>query len=214
MISPYSAFGAPAELGAVKYAYDPRRAEQLMNEADFSKGADGFYASTRQGRFGGPIATAAGSDYETELTSMAGSWRKEGFALDQVVIPAAQASDAQLAATFPFMATRQTASNLPALAGFTTAGIPRPETRWAGPNRGGWSNSEYDRLLAVFNTTLAADERARKLSELVRIYSEDLPSISLFFPPNPVAYTSGLVGPELVPEESDVTWNVYQWELR
>ena len=102
----------------------------------------------------------------------------------------------------------------PALLGLTTSGVPRPENRWAGPNRGGWSNPEYDRLAEAFNMTLDRDERARQVAEMARIYSEDLPAISLFFPTQPAAYVAALQGPLLVPAETNLLWNVHQWEFR
>ncbi|MBM2812667.1 MAG: hypothetical protein HW416_3426 [Chloroflexi bacterium] len=214
MISPKSEFGAASDRGVVKYPYDLRQSEQLMNEAGYVKGPDSLYASASRGRFVGSIVASTGSDFETELTVMAGGWRGVGFSLEESVISPAQTRDAQLASTFPFMTTRSTASDLPALVGLISNAIPRPENRWAGPNRGGWSNTEYDGLVQAFNTTLDADERARQISEMTRIYSQDLPTISLFFPTLPTAHVAALTGPVLVPQEADWLSNVHQWEFR
>lgn len=209
MITPRSELGAAADRGVVKYPYDLRLSEVLMNQAGFIKGADGFFTSRELARFTGSLV-AAGSDFSAELTAMASGWRKAGFSLEESLIPVSQAADAQAAATFPFMANRSTASDLPALVGLTSPAIPRPENRWTGPNRGGWSNPEYDRLLATFSRTLEPDERASQVAGLVRIWSEDLPMISLSFPALPYAFVSALTGPELA---DDLLWNVYLWEL-
>jgi len=210
MMTPRSEFGAASDRGVIKYPYDPRLSEQLMNAVGYLRGTDGFLSSPGAGKFTGPL-WAAGTDFQPQLTAMASGWRQAGFAIDEALIPASQAADAQAAATFPFMANRSTASDLPALVGLTSAAIPRPENRWTGPNRGGWSNPEFDRLLASFNATLEPTQRSDQLAQLVRIWSDDLPMISLSFPALPYAYVVGLTGPELA---DDVLWNVQTWQLR
>lgn len=214
MISPQSEFGAAADRGAIKYQHDLRRSEQLMNEAGFAKGPEGFYATPSQDRFAAVLASAAGSNFEAEMTVMGSEWRRAGFSLQELVIPAAQAQDAQLAATFPAMATRSTAMGEPALVGLASGGIPRPDNRWRGPNRGGWSNLEYDRLAEAFNMTLDPEERARQVQQMVRIYSEALPAISLFFPTQPAVHVAALRGPQTVPAETNQLWNIHDWVFR
>ena len=92
--------------------------------------------------------------------------------------------------------------------------IPRAENRWAGGNRGGWSNPEFDRLIDTFTTTLARNDREQLMTQLVRVHTDDEPSISLFFRAQPWAYATALRGPKLVPPEANMSWNLHEWELR
>ena len=84
----------------------------------------------------------------------------------------------------------------------------------SGANRGGWSNPEFDRLAQSLNTTLDRAERAQQAAQLVKLYTEDVGSISLFFRTQPWAHVAALRGPMLVAPESNVAWNVHEWELR
>jgi len=211
MISPDSEFGAAVERAIVKYPYDVRRSAQLMNDAGFVKAADGAYGHTREGRLDFALNATAGSSFETEMSIMASAWRSAGFPVRESVIPAAQSRDAELASSFPTMSTRSTAMGQPALLGLTTPNIPRAENRWRGSNRGGWTNPEYDRLAEAFTSTLEDEARARQVAQMARIYSEELPAISLYFPSMPFAHSDALKGPRPVPAESNMMWNIEQW---
>lgn len=214
MLFPTSEFGPAADAGAIKYPYNLRRSEQLMNEAGFFKGGDGVFASAAEGRFTATVRTAFTADFEEELFIMADGWRKAGFDVQESVIPAAQAQDAELGANFPSMLIRTTFSGTTTLVAFTTSGIPRPATRWRGTNRGGWSNAEYDGLVDAFNTTLDPTERARQVTRMARIYTEDMPHIPLYFPAAPFPHVASLHGLQVVAPEANRLWNVHEWEFR
>ena len=59
-----------------------------------------------------------------------------------------------------------------------------------------------------------ARERARVLAQMAKLYSEELPAISMFFRTQPWVFPSALRGPKLVAPESNVSWNIYEWELQ
>jgi ABC-type transport system substrate-binding protein len=130
------------------------------------------------------------------------------------VLPAALAQDGQARSTFPGVYTFNTGVGESTLIDQTTARIPRAENRWAGGNRGGWSNSEFDRLVEPFTTTLDREERARQVARMAAIYTEELPSISLFFRTQPWAFVAALRGLTLVAPEANMAWNVHEWEFR
>ena len=58
------------------------------------------------------------------------------------------------------------------------------------------------------------DARTRAAVEIVKLYSNEEPSISLYFPPTPWMFVSELTGPKLRPASSNVSWNIHEWELR
>jgi ABC-type transport system substrate-binding protein len=92
--------------------------------------------------------------------------------------------------------------------------MARPENRWQGSNRGGFANADYDRLAAAFTTALEPAERTRLLVEITKLVSEELPSISLFFSAQAWVHTSDLRGPKLVAPETNMSWNIQEWEFQ
>ena len=214
IISPQSEFGPAADPSIIRYPFDLTRSEQLMAQAGFTRDADGIFARAGEGRFASEVKTNAAADNEAEIAILASGWRQAGFEFQEAVLPAAQAQDGQARASFPGLYTFNTTVGEATLIDQTTARIPRAENRWAGGNRGGWSNTEYDRLVESFTTTLDRDERGRQVARMAAIYTEELPAISLFFRTQPWAFVAALRGLTLVAPESNMSWNVHEWEFR
>jgi ABC-type transport system substrate-binding protein len=102
------------------------------------------------------------------------------------------------------------------LTNFTASSIPRPENRWFGNNRGAWANPDYDRLAESFNSTLDQNERVQQMAQMVKLLSEQLPAISLYYDVGAVPHVAALRGPRPVgPDTSGlIAWNIQDWELR
>lgn len=203
-----------AQRGAVKYPYDLRRTDELMQQAGFRKGPDGVYASPTEGRLAWVTQTNAGSDNESEMSILASGWRDAGFDVQESVLSAAEASDNEKRSTFP--ATFSNSQNCceSALLGLISANIGTPERRWSGANRSGWSNPEYDRLTETFSQTLEQREREQQMMRMVQLLTDDMQSISLMIRGQAWVYVSELKGIALAPPEGNMTWNMQEWELR
>ncbi|MBM2810991.1 MAG: hypothetical protein HW416_1750 [Chloroflexi bacterium] len=214
MVNSQSMFGPAIDRGTIKYPFDPRRSEQLMNEAGLFRSADGFYASDLDGRFTADFkSTASGADV-TALAAMASTWRQLGFNVQESIVPVAEARNAELGNTFPGMFTRTSNSSIAAIPGFTTARIPRPENRWIGPNRGGWSSADFDRVAEPFTTTLDTQARADQVTQMARTFTAELPVISQFFLNRPIPYPVELRGPKQgLPVEANWNYNIHEWEF-
>jgi peptide/nickel transport system substrate-binding protein len=128
-------------------------------------------------------------------------------------MPVAQAQSGEARSNFPGLQSISIPLGPETLAATNTESIARPENRWMGRNRGGWSNAEFDLLGDTFTTTLEKADRVRLISQMVRIYSEELPTIPLFFNPIPLAHVAALKGPQNVAQDAEVAWNIHQWEL-
>ncbi len=214
IIPPNVGYFAELDRAVVKYPFDPRRAEQLMGEAGFSKGSDGIFVSPNEGRFTADQWVFQSAQNEAQGTVMASIWRTVGFDIREVVQPAAMTRDAQARSFFPAISLTGGTLGEEALAAMSSKGIPRPTNRWFGTNRGSWSNPEFDRLAEAYETTLDRNERIRQVIEMVRIFSEDVPTIALNFNPTVTAFRAGLTGPKVVAPGVAVTWNVHEWELK
>ncbi|HEY3118014.1 MAG TPA: ABC transporter substrate-binding protein [Chloroflexota bacterium] len=210
-----SAWGAAVDSSIPVYPHDLQAGERLMNQAGFTKGADGFYQGG-EGRLS-PLEFLSGATPDkVQLTQVLVDWFKSaGFDAQPRVIPAAQASDNEVRSTYPGVLVISGTANEAALnAILPSSSIPSASNRWVGLNRGGWSSPEYDRLLGAFNTTLDRAERVGQVRQMLRISSDELPIISLAFNSGKEAVLTALKGPASVAPESTTAWNIYEWEFQ
>lgn len=215
-VAPTVDYYPSVERAIVKYPYDLRASERLMNEAGYTRGADGFHASPPEGRLTIDLKSTAGGDGDTERAILAAGWRQAGFDVGESSVSAALSQDGQTRSTYPALFSfSQNAAEANVIASFSTTQIPRPENRWNGTNRGGWSSPANDRLLEAFNTTLEPAERTRQRVQLARMLSEELPVLPLYFQLTPGPFVSALRGP--VPVSAALTtgalsWNIHEWK--
>ncbi len=201
------------ERAIVKHDYNPRRAQQILDEAGYRKGADGFYlgADGRPIQFG--LYSSAGERQEAEVSVYVDSLRQVGFDAVQKVTSVQETRDARLRALLGGIQMRGGGDTVNA---YTTEQIPRPENRWFGDNRGGWSNAEYDRLVGLYVTTLEPAERVKILAQAERIRSEDAAVLPRQFNAYVVAFAGDLNGPVArnVLDSGDTFLHVQKWEWR
>jgi peptide/nickel transport system substrate-binding protein len=198
-----------------RYAYDPRRAEEVMGEAGFSKDRDGLFATGGGERLGFGFMVEAGAQNERDLAIMENTWRRAGFDIRPQIIAASQLRDQQLRATFPTMYSTATGGGeRNAMAQFTSPETPRPENRWAGSNRGAFAHAEVDRLFEAFSTTLERAERDRQAIDLLKVVADQVPSMMLYFNFHVSAHNAAVVGPDPGAFDTLVFWDIHAWELR
>jgi peptide/nickel transport system substrate-binding protein len=214
-IPPTSSYFAEVDRAATKYPYDVRRTEQLMAEAGYAKGGDGIWAHPAAGRFEADLTVLQSPQNENEMHVMASVWRQVGFDIAEKVWAANLASDGQLRDTHPGLANTSAGAGAPGevtLAEHTTPQVPSAQNRWAGYNRGGWTNAEFDTLSQRFNTSLIRADRTALLVQMAKIFSDDAAVIALYFNPTTTAFVSNLKGPKVALPEGTMSWDIYDWE--
>ena len=206
---------ADIDRAVAKYPYDPRRTEQLMTDAGYTRGADGVYVSAAGERFSPQLMNQAGVQPERETTIMVDTWRRLGIDAQPYIVPVARSRDDENRATFPAMQTASGSGVYEAELQFlTSAQIGSPQTRWRGGNRGGWANADFDRGWEGYNTILETTERNRQVVEMERLITEQLPVIPLLFNFAVSAYLTTIQGADAgVVNDVLVTWNIHEWEL-
>ncbi|MEA2642811.1 MAG: peptide/nickel transport system substrate-binding protein [Chloroflexota bacterium] len=204
---------AALDAAATKYAYDPVRAEQLMGEAGFRRGPGGTFADAT-GSVGFELRSNGDAESITEMEGIAGLWRRAGFEVEELPVPPAQARTGEARGAFPTAYVGGRFVGESELSSFTTSQISTPENRWVGRNRSGWSTDAYDRLFDEFSRTLDRTQRTQQIATMVRMLTDQLPTISLYFSPSTSAFVADLVGPAVAAPGSDVTWNVHEWSWR
>jgi peptide/nickel transport system substrate-binding protein len=213
IILPQSPYYAEVDRAISKYAYDPRRTEQLMREAGLSKDTDGIYARGGE-RFRPDYWVTAGTQSERAAAIISETWRRAGIDNQLFVLSLAAGRDNETRATFPGLTQIGGGSRESVVENFISSQIGSPATRWRGNNRGGWINSEVDLLWESFNTTLDRGERNRQMVEIARILSEQVPAFTYYPNIRVRAFSSALSGPSVGATGSLSQWNIHEWELR
>src|SRR5207247_2179625 len=108
---------------AMKYPFDPARAQALLTDAGYAKGSDGIWASPSAGKLSMGLLTGATAQNEAEMAVVAAGWRKVGFEINEAVMPAAQAQDGLARTVFPGLSIISIPQGDEALAAQGTAGI-------------------------------------------------------------------------------------------
>jgi peptide/nickel transport system substrate-binding protein len=213
LTSPNADYYGEIDRVIAKYPFDPRRAQQLMEEAGYARGSDGFFRGRDGSQMDFNVWFTASAKNEQENAVIVDSLRKSGFDATSHVVSAAQLADGRTLATTPGLSTR---GHSKPLLDYTTDQIQSPENRWRGGNRGGWSNPAYDRTVEAYSSALDRTDRIRNAAELERIFTEELPSIPHWFSPNVTAHVATLKGPvaRVMPETTAGTLRVHEWEWR
>ena len=211
MVPPTSAAGRAVDAAINKYPFDPRRSQEMMAAAGYTKAANGFYSSVVQGRFSSELKTNAGTDNVAEMTILADGLRKAGFDIKDAVLPVALSQDAEARATFAGLFSAN--GNLEGAISFKSTLVPSAPNRFTIESRGGWSHPEYARLLDAFSTALDQAERTRLMVDMAKVFTDEVPVLSLFFNGQPWMYITALQGPQPVASESNVSWRIHEWIL-
>ncbi len=213
LISPRVPYYAEIDRVIHKYQYDPRQAQQLMEQAGYTKGSDGSFASPNGETVKFSLTSSSGTKNESEAAAYVDNLHKAGFAVTQRVLPAAQLDDPETRALISGLQVRGAGDNLVT---YTSEQVPTAENHWRGENRGGWRNPDFDRVYDAYIRTLAEPERIRQIAELERILTEEVPVIPHFFGVETTPVASSLQGPVAreTPNTSGAFLYAWKWELK
>jgi peptide/nickel transport system substrate-binding protein len=212
LTSPAASYYPVVDRTLVKYPYDPRMTQRYLEEAGLVRGADGFYAHGDGEPFRLEVATDGGASNERQNTIFVDSLRRAGIDASSKVIPVAMLRDPELRTKLPALNTGGIGAK--PFSGLISSAIPRPENRWSGNNRGGWSHPEVDRLWEAYLRTPSASERAQQIADMERILSEDVGMIPVMFDIVSNVHAASLKGPiqRTTPEAGSGILKVWTWE--
>lgn len=196
------------------YPYDPARTQQLLAEVGLTRGPSGFFVGPGGEPFRVEVATDGGATNERENSIFVDSLRRAGVDASAKVVPVAQLRDTQARALLPGLSTGGMPQNR--LDQFTSASVPRPENRWQGNNRGGWSSAEYDRLWQLYSTTIDPAERVPLIAQMEQLFTEEVAAIPHFYSVVATGYVAALEGPvaPTTPDAGRGIHHVNRWEWR
>ncbi len=176
-----------------KLPYDPNRAAQLLAQADWVRGADGFLRDREGQPFSLEVQTTDTGVKEAQVAMDA--WATLGIGSKMNVIPRALQDDREYRAKFTGIETHSYApGSLAMFDNWRTDQIPTEATRWRGGNRGGYTNPATHQLAVDYNLTLDAAKREDLLVELYRVVSEEVPTIPFYYTVRIYVIRAGLKG--------------------
>ena len=212
-IAPGVSYFPEVDRAIAKYPFDVRRAGQIMQEAGYRKGPDGYFT----GPGGKPVFeyrvnTSAQNDAERSV--VANGWRKAGFAFEEANFSPIETTQREFSSSFRSLWATSGGGGEAWINNILSSVIPGPDNGWRGSNRGGWANPEYDRLVTAFNNSLVRSERDQAIIQVAKIVTEELPVLPLFFNPAPWAWPSSVQGVRINAPNTEPTWNIHEWEFK
>lgn len=197
----------------VAYSYHPRRAHELLEWAGWRRTDD-----ARATAAGHPAAlglwTTTGEQNLQEQAIVAEYWKAVGISVSQHVVPQALQRDREYRASYPaFDQTAIPLSFANTVFRAHSSQCPR-EPRWAGNNRGCYQDPVMDRVADALAVAIDEPQQRRLYRELVRLYSEDLPVLPLYFNVEATVFREGVVGVKgnTKPRTSH-SWNIAEWDV-
>jgi peptide/nickel transport system substrate-binding protein len=204
-----------AESSIVKYDYDPRKAAQLIEGLGHRKGPDGFYRDPSGQRIGLEIRTTQGDiQQERSMFSTAAYWQEAGLSTDTVVVPSARRADFEYRFNFPAFDLRRQPLTFDQLHDkFHSSNFPLAENNWRGGNYGKYRNPELDRLVERHDVTIPARERTEIFNQIVRLVSDQVVIIGLFYDVEVTVISSRMKNVPVRNGGFGETWNAHEWQV-
>ncbi|MDB5364386.1 MAG: peptide transporter [Rhodospirillales bacterium] len=212
--SPILPYAAAAE----SYGYDPARANALLDEAGWRRGADGVRRDARGKRLEFEVATTAGvRERELAVQVIAAEWGKLGVAAHiRLVDPRVLFGE-----MLPHRAVDGVAlthyvlePDVPPRALRHSQSVPDDSNGHAGVNFSGYRSPRMDALLDELATTCETQARKRVWTELQQLEAEDLPDLPLWFAQRPTVTARWLTGVEPTPSVPYATAWAFRWRDR
>jgi ABC-type transport system substrate-binding protein len=190
----------------VKYEYDPRKGEQMVEGLGYRRGPDGIFQDAAGQRLLVEVrATASHETNEQNTLIVADQWRSIGVGVETLTIPLQRNLDREYRQTRPAFEVVGQPDDIYRL---HSREIPTPETRFVGDNRPRYANPELDALIDRYHVTIPRAERAQVLGGIIRHLTDQVVLMSFFYTVGPLMVSNRLQNVTTVP-----TWNPQEWDL-
>jgi peptide/nickel transport system substrate-binding protein len=213
-VAPTDPLRPQLESAIPQHPYDTARAQALLAEAGWVRGADGTLVHQGNGeRFEIEISGAPRQDTQRMQAVMREQFKAIGLESTIYNFPPQLASDNQARSTRPGVTINGTGA-----AGFYTStvhtrGIGGPDNRWGGSNWGGYSSPRTDAILDRLVATIPPAERLPLQRELIQSALGDVALAPLYWNVSPVLAVEAVKGLPTTGGTAQ-TWNMFEWDLR
>jgi peptide/nickel transport system substrate-binding protein len=199
------------------YAYDPSRAQQLLDQAGWRRGGDGVRVNDAGERFSVPFRTTAGrKDQEQVQAAIADNLKAVGIETKIENFPDRVMNDEDHRNHWPGLSLDQHSILVEDwLPRFGSRSLPTAANHWLGQNQSGWTNPRKDEIIDGLDSTLDENERNAMIVEWLTLFTQDLPFLPIKYNAEPTSYRSNIKNvPVRVETGGDNyrTWNVHLWD--
>jgi peptide/nickel transport system substrate-binding protein len=201
----------------IKYPYDTRRAQQMIEALGYTRGSDGMFVDGAGGRLQVEIRTTIRAELQPKIvTAVAAYWKSSGVDVEQVNIPPQRMPDREYRATFPGFEMPGGNNDISPeeIMRHHSSSTPLPENRFAVTgNYARYRNPELDSYIEQYITTIPRIERLQALGRNARHESDMLPSLGLFYQVDAALIADRLQNVYSLGRRASQAWNVEQWDL-
>jgi peptide/nickel transport system substrate-binding protein len=197
-----------------KYAYDPGRAEALLQEAGWVKGPDGRARDASGQTLSIPMQVLPGELEGLEAAVVVDNWKSAGITSELNQLSPQEWRDNELRTKFRGVAYNRRGFTLESMV-WLEENLSRPERRWSGQNRSGYVNPRLDDVWGRVVGAIDPRERERWLTEALTIMMEDAMVVLTHAQPDVMAHNPNLTGPAPpAAVYSSRIWNVWEWRWK
>jgi peptide/nickel transport system substrate-binding protein len=214
-VSPIDPWYTDKSSDIVLYPYSLRKAKQLLDEAGWKEGKDGYRYNQKGEKLSLQLMTTAGNKIrELVEVYLQNEWKKMGM---EVTIknepPRVFFGDTVRKAQYPAMAMFAWVSspeNSPRST-FHSESIPSAKNAYSGQNSPGWKNPEVDKLLDNLEEEFDANKRKAIITKVLYHYTNEVPVIPLFYRSEISVTPNTLKGYELIGHQFGESYHVENW---
>jgi peptide/nickel transport system substrate-binding protein len=197
-----------------KFEYDPARAEAMLRDAGWAKGADGRARNAAGEPLSIPMMNHPAETSQLDAAVVVDNWKAVGITSDIHRLSQHEIRDDELRSKFPGVAYSIRNLSLDNMV-WIGRNVSRPEARWSGQNRTGYVNPKLDDLWSKVLGSIDAKEREGWLIEAIRVMMDDAMVVLTHVTPDLMAYNPTLVGPaQPAVVDTSRIWNVWEWRWK
>jgi peptide/nickel transport system substrate-binding protein len=205
--------------GLETYTYDSAKAEALLDEAGWVKGADGI--REKDGRkFSIQFYTTENNQTRQSVAQIVQENLKV-VGIDVVLnfVPAtavlfANGEEGILSARkFDLALYAWVSGPEPSVELYLCDQIPTPENSYAGQNNTGWCNEDFDKAALASKAVTERADRIPFVIEAEKVFNADLPTFPLYQRVNVGAYNTKVTGLAMNPTSQVDFWNIETWDI-
>ncbi len=199
----------------VQYAYDPRRAAELLTTLGYTRGADGGLRDASGQRLNVEVRTVPRDVLIKTILTAADDWKKLGVGVDTIILTEAQRTDREFYSTYPAFDTAGSSNGSSEFFSFHSSQIKLAQNRYTGSNRSGYANPELDSNIERFFTTVPLTDRMQIAAQVVNHLTDNVVFLPMFYDLTPTMIGNRLVNvPTKVSQGNTVTWNAHLWDVK
>jgi len=214
-VRPGNPLRAPVESAIPQYPYDPNRAQQLLAQAGWTKGADGMLMHAPSGeRFASQLwsNTKVLTNGEKQSSIVAQDWKVLGADFAAFPIPAALDNDREYGVKYPTASITNTPnyqSESDWLPRLYSRNVASQANSFSGRNKMGYANAKVDGLIDRLTLAVEPRDQAQITRDLLQEVLGDAAYIPLYWEAHPIIFWNGV---KATTQTENAGWDAFTWD--